>query len=184
MVMQDGPVGCCPRYPEGVCSMVVGAPSRASAVFLVDVWLYLQWAARVLCSVVAAGCLGLGVPDPLRGSDGCLYPLLSTVHVRPVPCILHVHVHTHSLIYSCSSYSCCVVLWFETISIHSYVPCTCCRCCCCLCFVFFSVCVPAGAPGNSSPGFPTEAVGCFLFSSPTDVAASCPVLSCFYPLIY
>ena len=31
-------------------------------------------------------------------------------------------------------------------------------------FVFFSVCLPTGAPGGSPPGFPTEAVGCLLFS--------------------
>ena len=38
-------------------------------------------------------------------------------------------------------------------------------------FHFISVCLPADAPDDSSPGFPTEAVGYFHFSLSTDVAA-------------
>ena len=48
-------------------------------------------------------------------------------------------------------------------------------------FVYlFFFCRPAGSPDNSLPGYPTEAVACFLFCLSTDEAASCPVLSRFF----
>ena len=55
------------------------------------------------CSMGAAGCLGLGA----------LPPLLTTIHVKPLPYILHAHTHTCTPTYSvtCSLYSYDVTLW-------------------------------------------------------------------------
>ena len=50
--------------PGGALSYVLCllglCPGASSAVFWVDAWLSLRWASRVLCSVRAAGGLGLG----------------------------------------------------------------------------------------------------------------------------
>ena len=140
-----------------------------------------------LCSLLG-GCVvvpAVGFPGSvLRG--GCWWPwswgplcllliaggewpsALITEHDSCKTCTIYF-AHTHAFIYPVTFllYSCCVVLWFQTIHIYSYMICTCCWCCSCLCFfccfvfVVLSVCLLA--PDGSLPGFPTEPLGCFLF---------------------
>ena len=68
------------------------------------------------------------------------------------PYILHVraHTHTNSLTQSHAYYT-VVVLWFQTIRIHSYIIC------------IYYICLLADVPNGFPPAFPTETVGCFLF---------------------
>ena len=102
-------------------------------------------------------------------------------HVGPVPCVLHVHAHTHTSIspVACSLSSCCVILWFEVIYIHSCVVCDCCYLCffVCLCvclFFCFSllVCFQVLLVAQRLDSPQTWIVFCFVF---TGVAAGCLV---------
>jgi len=101
-------------------------------------------------------------------------------HVGPVSCVSQVHAHTHTFIspVACSQGSCCVILWFEVIYIHSCVVCDCCFLCCFFCVFVFSllVCfkVLLVALRLDSPQRPWI-VFCFVF---TCVAAGCLVFHC------
>ena len=193
---------CCCWGAGGLSPLVPGRPLRygrggsaSSAVFRVDTWLSLRWASRVLCSVGAAGGLGLVALSAcfwLLG--GWILALLTytliTKHgyqVGPVPCVLHVHAHTHTFISpaACSLSSFCVVLWFDVIHIHSCVVCDCCYLwvffvCLCVCLFVFSllVCFQVLLVAlRLDPPQSQWIVFCFVF---TGVAAGCLVFHCFY----
>jgi len=94
---------------------------------------------------------------------------------------MYMHTYTHSFTQShtyqiASVSSCGFKPSVSTVRFHVL-----CYLLFAICFFgfFFYVCLSAGAPDDSLSGFHTEAVGCLLFTLSTDVAARCPVLSCF-----
>ena len=99
----------------------------------------LSWGHWSVCWPALVGC-----PDCLLLCGvrwglcwGCVCGVFC-MNMQNMWCLLHYHAHTLINSVTCLSYSFYVLLWFQTISIHTYVPCTCCWCCCCLCVFFFS----------------------------------------------
>jgi len=121
------------------------------------------WACSVGCGgwvEVRLGCLTMvgGLCEEGEEQDHLL-PLLSTINVRPVPYSSHAHSLTHVCYYSLAVLSCGFKPSVSPV-MFSYSCCWCCGCCLCFSqFVLF-----AGASDGFPPGFPTEAVGCILFS--------------------
>ena len=113
-----------------------------------------------------------------------IHSYLSTVimwDLCHVSCMfMHTHTHTFISPVACSLSSCCVVLWFEVIYIHSCVVCDCRYLCLFLfvCFLLFSqlVCLQVllVVLRLDSPKRPWI-VFCFVF---TGVAAVCLVFHC------
>ena len=125
---------------------------------------------------IAASCWAHS--DSMRGATAHPPPLKCarvTIYVRHVLYIFHVHAHTHSFSQSHVCHTVAVLSCGFKPSMHLLLV--------LLLFVFFPPFVFLMALDDSSPGFPTEAVGCILFSPFTHIAGSYLVLSCFSHLL-
>jgi len=141
--------GCCSWFPGGLFPMLMGALSGGFlcsllggfvvvpvVVFCAPLGLPVAWV--LWPSLPASDCFG--AVD--CGSVHLYTHYLARLSCRTCAmCIACLCTHTHTLIIpvACSLSSCCVILWFQVIYIHSCVVCDC-RYLCLFLFVWVGVC--------------------------------------------
>jgi len=162
-----GTVGCRPWFLGGLCPMAVVALSlRGGCPCSGLPWFYAPW------GLLMAWVLGSSLP----ASDPWGPSAFMTERNSCKTCTIYLACScTHTFIHSVTGllYSFCVILWCQTIRIHSYVQCACCWCCLLLVFfiffLFFSPFVCLQVLHLVSPQRPSD-VFCLVC---TGVAASC-----------